>query len=379
MYTFIVWLCNYFDKCNYASKQLSTLNVAMPTVTIPGNSLRVMQSSDTLVLSAIANLQSCGAGTNSIEDLSLLSYSWTVYEGTKININLNSLSQTPSRFVLPVRSLVGNTYYTVKVLVSRDNNGTSAQAATQLYVPPGSIVPIVRGGFGNRKMQIGGKLVLDGSLSYDENVRNKFGTSAGLQYEWSCIQVSPTFELNCANVFNQTILIQNRNNEILSLESLSINKYYTCEVTIRVSDALRYASQIIKVTTLPLLTPVINLHDLSYTVIQQIYNNSVIVDGIINPDSTLQLLATISLPAILQGNATWKLAPNSNDIDLSSVSLTGLQLPISHIPEMQDESIIQSFNTYLVIAANSLTPGGRYTFLMDCQVVAPGINSQNSI
>ncbi len=396
-YTFLVTLCNFLGKCSQASKRVSVLSTIIPVVSIPGSTLRTMKRSDVLSISASAQLSTCEPqDSNSMlrNTIVPLSYAWSVYVGNAMDINLISTSKDPSRMVLSAYSLSVNTMYKMVVSVAKISSSSSsssslsssAQAMIQVYVESGSIVTVLKDGTGSRSMRVGGELILDASLSYDEDVKDKTGRGAGLEYSWTCMQLQPVLKPQCEGVFSQAIFSVYVNAETMRLKALnntiSSNAVGEISLTIQDSSKSRSVTQKVTVTILPLLTPVINVVSLSRLGSRKTSNSSTAGGsyyGIINAGQTLQLSGTISLPAMLQGNASWSLDSNSRDVELSKISLSPLIQRIAKKDNMKDESILQSMTMYLAIAANSLTAGASYTFVLDCVVPFPGSSSQSSI
>jgi hypothetical protein len=52
----------------------------------------------------------------------------------------------------------------------------------------------------NRNIRVGEKLVIDASGSYDENIASVKGKAANLLFQWTCVQVNPTFSNNCSSL-----------------------------------------------------------------------------------------------------------------------------------------------------------------------------------
>ena len=185
-YNFLVTLCNFLGACSQSNQKVSVLSTIVPVVTIPGSSLRTMKKSNVLSVLAQAQISVCEGDSN---DIVPLAYSWTIYEGNRLDASLVTTSRDPSRLLLNAYSLNVMTMY--RMVVTVFTGFQSAQSSIQVYVEEGEIKAIIKGGLATRSLRVGDAMSIDGSLSYDEDVRDIVGTAAGLLFEWVCMQSSP--------------------------------------------------------------------------------------------------------------------------------------------------------------------------------------------
>jgi predicted XRE-type DNA-binding protein len=88
--------------------------------------------------------------------------------------------------------------------------------------------------------------------------------------------------------------------------------------------------------------------------------------------SSIQLTATIGIPAFVKGNASWSLL-SGNTIDLTAVALTPTFLPF------QASAFPQLLSMILVLPPNSLHCGESYTFGLTSLLSYPGISTSSAI
>ena len=355
-YNFIIQLCNFFNKCSQNSKRVTVLSTIVPTVTIPGSSLRTIKRSQSLTISSIGSVKQCDSSASYIP----LQYSWTIYKGTTADITLSSSSKDPSKLLLSSYSLQKNTMYKMEVIVTASSQ--SATTSIQVYVSAGDIIASVSGGKSNRNVRPSESLTLDASKSYDEDIENVYGASAGLLFTWSCIQLQPSLIDDCNSIFDSTIFTASNTLEILQLKTLSTASTSIAQITLLVTDssASRSSSITIDIEVLPALAPTLALQ------------SNVPSSSKMNSAKSLQLTASVNVPATVRGSLTWT-ADGLDSDKLSSVALTSITQPVS------ESSTTQSITMYLVLPNDILSSGSTYTFTMTSALESPGVSVSSDI
>ena len=343
-YNFAVTLCNFLGQCGVGYKQVLVMNDVIPSVTLPGAALRTLSRKDSLNLASSAFVATCDGKKSSTG----LAYKWSLSSNGAQLLSTASTSRDASKYLLPAFSLSAGVFYQVSLTVGTTDGTQSSSASVQVFVQPGNIVAVVQGGSA-RTMRVADTLRVDASNSYDEDLSGVTGWAAGLQYQWSCVQVAPVFRDNCAAMFD-AINLQDSRNPWYDLMALSPAADTSFEITVTMTDGARQrtASSTVKVSVLPELAPVVSVAALNAP-----------LSGIINAGQLLQLSGTISVPASYGGNATWKVSDAS--IDLSAVALFPVTTAIASVPGAAAN--VTTFRAvYMAFAANSLPSGSTLTF-----------------
>jgi hypothetical protein len=329
-YNFVVKLCNFMGKCSQGSKRVLVQDKAVPTVTLPGASLRTVARSAQLLVSSDAYVQGCLSGSRSRSDLA---YSWTV-SLAGVPQAVPSLSKDPSRLRLPAYSLQVGSLYDISLKVTIAATLQSSTSAMQVYVAQGSVVAVVQQGL-SRTVQVQQRLTIGGSGSYDEDQQSVTGLSAGLRYSWSCAQLEPYFSANCTGMFTSSNVAAS--DSTFTAVARADAAGYVGQVTMYVLDAAmaRSAEAVIAVTVAPSLSPVVEL------------DSNVPGSGVINSDQELQLMGRVTLPAGYNASAVWAVDDQSNFNFATSV-----RAPTSvYVPASPGAG---ATHVYLVIGANTL-------------------------
>ena len=355
-YNFVVQLCNFFGKCSQASKRVTVLSTVVPTVSIPGSSLRTIKRSQALSISSTGSVKQCDSSASYIP----LQYSWSIYKGTVADVTLSSTSKDPSKLLLAAYSLQKSTMYKMEVTVTALSQ--SATTNMQVYVIPGDIIASLVGGTTDRNLRPSETLQLDASKSYDEDIENTYGSSAGLKFAWSCVQLQPSLSSDCSSIFDKTTFDKYKSSEVVQLKALSTAANTLGQVSLTVTDstASRTSTVTFEVEVLSALSPTLGL-------ISNVATNSKMNSG-----KSLQLIATVSVPATVEGSLTWS-ADGLSSEQLSSQALTAVTQTLSK------SSVAQSITMYLVLPSNALSAGSTYSFTMSCTLESPGISASSSI
>jgi hypothetical protein len=346
-YYCLITLCNFLGQCNPKSQKGVVVANIVPSIRVAGSNLRNIGVHESLTLSAFVTLSRCGEDVNS-QTFYNFGYKWSIYQGTTL-LNLLSTAKDPSKFVLPSYSLQLNTGYQVQVTASYQ--GSSSSFSTQIDVVSGAIVPMIQGGF-DQVVRAGSSLLLDGSRSYDQNQKIALGSAAGLSYSWSCLQISPTLNETCINIFGLSSVQQLSTETIILTASLSAVGY-VAQITLTVLDITtsRSASKVVTVTVLPPVSAGISLQTTAAL-------------NIINPGQSLQITGLVQLPNISYFNATW--SSSTAGFDLSSAALTPLSSAFI------SKSTAAFIPVYMKLSTVGLQGGVTYSFSLLCSLPSPG-------
>jgi hypothetical protein len=377
-YAFQVTLCNYLRKCGFASTSIKKVSSSVPTVTIDGSNSRVMRILDSVSLSSSAIVSSC-EGNSVMNPLGLL-FRWTVADASgSILSYLSSSSRDPTRFVLPSYSLAVNSFY--KITMTATYNGVSSSASVQISTIPGSVVAVISGG-ANQVAKVGSPVSIDGSKSYDEDQKSAFGVFAGLSYNWTCSQLSPSRMNHCHNIFDATAFQSQSNLEAMSLTILSSlsslltsSTSVTAQISLTVTDMSSIINQRRTARTTSLLTI---LPGTSATI--SLSSNGIKGRNIINPSSNLLLTGVVAVPSIFAANLTWSSVAGSSSVGIYTSVIDLTKAALTTLTSRYASSLAsQLINFNLKLDSNVLTGGFTYSFLLSCSLSRPGIASSLAI
>lgn len=346
-YNFIISLCNFLGKCNVGSKNVVVINDIVPNVAILGSPSRSIKAKDPLLLSSSAFVSSCD-GTKSSAGLL---FKWSIASNNVPQLDIQSSSKDTTKYVLPSFSLRSNTFYEITLSVSGSSGGQVSRAIIQVYVEMANVVAIINGDT-SRAMRVSEQINIDGSASYDEDQSGVTGSTAGLLYTWSCLQLSPLFKDHCSDVFDNSKLALSSNSTRYDLSAKSNGMNYQCQINLLITDATltRSAQAQVLVRIVPKLAPVVGISAPSLP-----------SSRIINSGQQLQFIGSLSVPANTGGNSSWIIDDNS--IKLSSIALSPLVETITPNPGSSDSDFV-SRSFYFVIAANQLPIGSTFVFTL---------------
>ena len=274
-------------------------------------------------------------------------------------------SRDPSKFILRAGSLRTGFFYQVALLVRAAGSSESSSTSTQVYVQPGRVVGVIASGDA-QNLRAGDTLVLDASGSYDEDVDGVVGPAAGLGFQWSCVQTAPVFNATCLGVFDTKKMRATRSS-FFTLEATFIAAGRVLEVSVLVSDAKQQRTSVATVT-LTVQVP------LAPTV--SVSASNVPTSGVINAGQTLQLSASVSVPAALGANATWVV--DDSALDLRPIALLPLAVSISSrfnasLTEFSTKSFLLAF------PGNALPAGQKLTFSLVAVIPSNGQQAVGSV
>jgi len=131
-----------------------------------------------------------------------VSYTWQLDEindeGALIPTGLTSTSTDPRQFKLEPYSLTAGSTYTLSVTVTDDVLGVGSSTAAELVVIRSAVVALIDGG--DRVVPFFGRVEIIASPSYDEDVADLTGVTAGLSFYWTCQRLSAGLH-DCTSAF----------------------------------------------------------------------------------------------------------------------------------------------------------------------------------
>ena len=255
---------------------------------------------------------------------------WSLSESNILQ-TIKSASANPREFVLPAYALKVGAFYTVTLTARHLVSLKSGSASTQVYVETGKIVCVLSSG-SHLSMRVDESARVDWSRSYDENIQNSFGTSAGLSFSTQCFQSSPMYRENC---------------------SLILLPSGTDALSIQVDPHSPFPAAVADIFTITVVATSLNTRDLrtSQAVVQISIIDSVAPvvaisapSGIrMNPASKLQLIATIDLKS--EGDVTWMVNDPTIPLSRSALSELTQTLPASIPGTLHVISLVLSGST----------------------------------
>jgi hypothetical protein len=336
-YSVTVMVCNFIGGCGQASHAvIVSSSINLPVVSLNAKTMQTMNRFNPLAISGRAYTSSCGGGVNTAN----LEYSWMISSAdTDLTRTLPSISPDPRAFRLPAFSLSVGALYTVTLTVRHTVSLKSTSASVRLVVAQGSVVAVLTGS-SEKGLRMNDELMIDASLSYDEDNAVVTGALSGLSFQFSCVQIAPTYKATSG--------LQMTTNDAGDVAILSVpigaNFSRTIHrVTVTVTDLtdLRSSSTSTVVTILPSLAPLISL---------------VSTSGVrINPSNKLKLLAEVEVSA--GAVATWSVDDASVDLNAIALSTVQRTLPPPTLP-----AISQSFTLSLVLPQNGLPQQSSFVF-----------------
>jgi hypothetical protein len=349
-YSFQVSLCNFLGKCGHGSGSVVVTQTLLPTVAIDGSAVRNVLISQPISLSSTAFVANCNGNPSALG----INYVWKVMDNNlQVIFSVSSISRDPSRFALPTFSFAANKMY--KIQVSASFNQQVSSALVQINTLSGAVAAVIQGS-GNQVVRIGSSLTLDGSKSYDQDQNNVFGVSAGLSFTWTCNQLSPV-STNCNNAIEP----------ISGSEKVLVKPLVTATgaglqftLTVRDQTGQRTATSSVTVRILPLLSTSISLR----------FNA---VQNVINPDQSLTVLGTVSIPASLKCVLNWSTDSSITGLDLAKTALT----PLFSLVSASTDGLNLPIN--LRLSANVLLGGFTYSFTLTSNLESPGIGSSLTV
>jgi hypothetical protein len=338
-------LCNFLHKCSSQKHSVIGLADAVPTVKILGKAARSVAPGAALSLRTRVDASVCVGDDPHPSDT--FQYFWVVYEDGLANTDLVSVSKDPSKFVLPAYSLSRGRNYRVVVTVLNAYSKGAASTAVAVVTAPGDIVVSIDGSPTVQAIAESTSTTLDASASFDSDFPGVVGAASGLTFTWSCVQLSPTLELNCAQGAALVITSPSSTSRTYTADAGAGGGLF--RVTLEVSDGVgRQESTEVDLTVVSSNYPRVAL--------QQDSSSSATGSRKVNADVKLVLRSTLTTTQT-DSIATWSWDETVNSGTLASVASSAL---------VRSQAAIGSFPFYLTVPAGKLAPGTRYTFTVAC-------------
>jgi len=382
-YTFTIGLCNFVGGCSQQSYQvLVSSSSLIPVVSLNSKSYRTIDRRSSLSVSGSAYTVGCVSSSSSTsssgkQSTSSLEYSWQLERNGVIltDVMFQSTSINPRVFQLSPYTLNVGELYVLRLIVKSSISQRSSSTSMSVYVEPGNIYALISGG-NDVGLPVDGSIVIDGSLSYDEDEKGVFGVDAGLSYSFVCIQIEPFHSNDCVSslLMESLPLSSSSSLRISPILSSSYHHHQSSsnligsmyEITMLVTSGSRTSSTLVKVTILDALAPVVSVTSATGTTI--------------NPSSKLKLLGTMKVRSSLSGVGMWSINDGSIGIGLSSISLSPLERSFSsrvtHHLHPSSSTVILSM--VLVLSSYSLPEQSSFTFTLSCRLDS-GLTTTSSI
>jgi len=243
-YSFLAEMCNFLGYCDSSSCTVTVYSSYVPSIRILGPKFRKHVITSNLTLTSKTD--------GLIENMIFVEYYWEVYKNSSL-VDVKSSSKDASVFFLTSNNLEIGITYEIKInLFDTRYKKYSSDSVTIITVLSEVIAYI-----NNSDTQIirqGDNLLIDAGGSYLASDPFKTGKQAGLNFRWSFIQTSPSFDTKCASLFSgpaptsEKILLGS-NNALIGTEcivKLIVFDYYnqnfdSKSVTVRVvSNSIPY-------------------------------------------------------------------------------------------------------------------------------------------
>ena len=335
---------------NGISTSSSTLAISgnrnLPQVTIVGSASGAGGSTVTTTAKAgislvgTAILSSCGAASNS------LNYTWyfsvLTSDGLPSTVKNVSQSKDPTVFYLPAYSLLVGRSYHAKLTVYVQNGVTkkttsSGVATTTVLVQHGLIKALYRGA-DTRQVPTNQPLVIDASISYDEDYAPGHTV---LAFAWSCTVVTSS-NLGAACSFSSLLTKQTTSTLTLAANAMTSGQQYAFVVMVSSADGTRSATNTVSVFAVQSGVPLITMK-----------GNAVKF----NTDYQLNVLASITANATV--DATWTVFTSTNQPIDTSVAVTQPHRVFLPSEAAKSVSFPLSFPSY------AFNDGQSYTFRLN--------------
>lgn len=226
---------------------------------------------------------------------------------------------------------------------------TSSITSVQIFIAQGDIVPVIGGG-STIGVRAGYSYVVDASGSYDDDYPTSQWFEVGLNFVWSCHQVSPKLTQQCGLQQDDS-----SNSSSLLVQGTDDNIGSSSVVGVTVFDSTRSSQTSVVLVVLTSGAPTLNIQTL--------------LTGKINPSLAL----FISTDVTATSSGTWSWDVDDPNIDLSAVALT----PVTQsFTSPADASI--PFTTNLAISPNSLPLRSTLTLTLTC-VLASGVTGSTAV
>ncbi|ETV92473.1 hypothetical protein H310_13163 [Aphanomyces invadans] len=309
VYTITLTLTNFFGMNATSDKLVVTkASMPLPSVYIEGPSQVTLLRSQSLQLSSVASVSTCGNATTNPS----MGFAWSVN-----NVPVVSESRNPRQLKLSGLD-VGVHTVTVLVFMS-DRPEVNNTASVAVQIKPSPLTALIVGG--NRTVGNGDDLLLNGTRSFDPDNR-----STSLEYLWACTDPN-TGRTSCNG---EAIL----DGGVTTIARDNLPPKQVIQITLTVFDPMtgRRASTSISLTIVLGNPPVTKIVSLATTKF--------------NPDAKIVLSGSVSSVLDAKPTATWAI---DGDQD-GSIAAAAFGLSAASLR--------------MVVVPNSLRPGRSYGFVL---------------
>eukprot|EP01042_Synura_sphagnicola_P001554 gene1555-1800_t len=317
-YVFQISLTNFLGATSSATTRAVVVDTIIPQVSISGPASVTTVRRLQLALSASGSVTQCDGSSSSVG----LSYVWTVTQSSQLT-NVVSISKDPKKFIVAAYSLTAASTYVFTVTVSISAKTSSASVTVNVGL--GGVVALIAGG-GSISKRASSTITLDASSSINYDVAGITGERAGLSFSWGCIEYSPSYGGKCPSVLNSAY-----NREMITFPGPFTKAGVVYLATVMVTSGTLSSSASTYVSIGNDSAPLVSVYSDQLLVLA---SKKLTIVGIVN--STLPVLSKW----YLNGNASLL-----NGLTSAQSSANGVITSIT-----------------LVLPANSLSPGGTYTF-----------------
>jgi len=246
--------------------------------------------------------------------------------------------------------------YTIKLTVMNVVSKRSIATSVQVFVQKGSIVAAVAEG-SELSVRLNDKVrwALRGTATYDTDmpVASRAAAASLLSYQWTCLQIKPTFADSCAFVG-----VDSWKNSVLSgylPADASTSSVY--KLTMVASSGDRSSQADIVISVRPSIAPIVSVQS---TVAR------------INPVDKLKIVGSVANINLYGVNCSWSIDDTS--LDLASIAVTTTSSYFA--PASSSASYIGYMN--LALAPNSLYDRSTFTFILTSRTTT-GVESRASV
>jgi hypothetical protein len=313
---FHIQLCNFLSSCGVTTSQLTVNSETPPSALILGMKYRTIVSSDSLFVQARGENEACGntsasGGLDQTNSKDLL-YSWKIFDvESGAEILFTSISTDPSKLKLSPYVLFTGKTYLISVWIQNQRTLRSSSASIQVAVETGILIPIISGA-SIQSLPHNTSLIVDASLSYDQNIAGK----QHLSFTWSCYQSSPTLSSSC--LLQLTPILLTNSLSVIASDSSLFGTSHTLSLLISDESSTR-VSEMIEIELVVVPFSLVSLSIRSENQMNEDQRSSSIR---INPGTSLTLTGVAQVTNLPSNNLTAKWSLDDTTIDLSSVSLS---------------------------------------------------------
>jgi hypothetical protein len=212
-YLFQVRLCNFLGTCGVASHRIERKPYPLPTLLTVGSDYFTQTAAEKVSI----RVRGGGGGSQSLCNATAsssvsLDYEWSLLQNGVRTDEIQSISNSPSHFLLSPYTLQSGSLYQISVTVTAKEKATQSQYQSQapsnsssaamatffVNVIPSKLVLLMEGST-HRFLRKGSSILIDASRSYDPDSRF---IESSYSFKWNCYQQSPTLSSQCGLVMD---------------------------------------------------------------------------------------------------------------------------------------------------------------------------------